>query len=759
MLRAPVLPCLPGFNFDRNLGRTRFHRSQHFDKIHQGVYYLSEKKSNFGRYPSIYPRGDAQEIPPWLAYDGQRLTFKAYYQETVEETWKTSFRIRLVTISFFLEDGTMKISEPIVDNSGLEQGVLVRRQRIPMPDPVRYRFYDIIDLNIGKEPEIFGRVYKIVDCDKFTRRFLNRMGIPVPDPIEIPKDPYVEARKIPAFPKKPKRKIDRLGNFLKYDKQVLRFYGYWDDTESPYGTVHELEIHYYLADDTMEIKENVPANSGRDSGFMFVKRTKIPKFYSGLDPIGAEDPFTILNVMGEDANRSYAMIDALDAGLTQKEYYKDNELSIGAKINVFGRTVVITDMDAFTKEYYRKKYGLDDFTPLERPRQKEEICKPVEKYVPPYNGFGSYEDSLGNCFSMMPKPPKTDFVKFLHYDKQGFDSRVLRFRANMISNIPENMDRHFIVRVYLIDDSISIFELTKRNSGFRRCLFLKKMPVMLPGQNVFVSKKPGYYKPEHFYIGARLNIHGFHFLIISADFYAFRYMELNCEKFPKANIRLIIGKVRRALTPVYKEFIEKHSPPPTTDDAIQTVEYEKFRKAIREYLGDKITEHEIITMARHYSSHEKKESHTREYVRQLIHTELHRNLWNDADRLKEDLLHWDRERTGYLLRHTVYTVLRGCRIPLDVELINSMLDHLRKNAEEKIDYNDLMEFIDVKIKPLPPAVPINVKTALWWASEQEPDCGAGINWCSFVKDLDIKTDDEALRIDENKGKEVEALTN
>lgn len=35
----------------------------------------------------------------------------------------------------------------------------------------------------------------------------------------------------------------------------------------------------------------------------------------------------------------------------------------------------------------------------------------------------------------------------------------------MISKIPENMERQFIVRYYLIDDSISIFELTKRNSG------------------------------------------------------------------------------------------------------------------------------------------------------------------------------------------------------------------------------------------------------------------------------------------------------
>lgn len=47
------------------------------------------------------------------------------------------------------------------------------------------------------------------------------------------------------------------------------------------------------------------------------------------------------------------MIDALNTGKIDKVYYKDNELSIGAKMNIFGRIVIITDMDAFTKEYYR----------------------------------------------------------------------------------------------------------------------------------------------------------------------------------------------------------------------------------------------------------------------------------------------------------------------------------------------------------------------------------------------------------------------
>lgn len=51
--------------------------------------------------------------------------FKGYFQATVHERWKSSFQIRIVSISFFLEDGTMKISESATDNSGIEQGLRV----------------------------------------------------------------------------------------------------------------------------------------------------------------------------------------------------------------------------------------------------------------------------------------------------------------------------------------------------------------------------------------------------------------------------------------------------------------------------------------------------------------------------------------------------------------------------------------------------------------------------------------------------------
>jgi hypothetical protein len=72
------------------------------------------------------------------------------------------------------------------------------------------------------------------------------------------------------------------------------------------------------------------------------------------------------------------------------------------------------------------------------------------------------------------------------------------------------------------------------------------MPVMLPDQDIFTSKKPDYYKPQDFYIGACLNLQDFKFEITSADIYGLRYMELHCEK------------VREIYTLFYAKSIDSH---------------------------------------------------------------------------------------------------------------------------------------------------------------------------------------------------------
>jgi len=54
-------------------------------------------------------------------------------------------------------------------------------------------------------------------------------------------------------PRRPYERLDTMKQFLEHDRKVLRFYCYWDDTESMFGNLREMVLHYFLADDTMEI--------------------------------------------------------------------------------------------------------------------------------------------------------------------------------------------------------------------------------------------------------------------------------------------------------------------------------------------------------------------------------------------------------------------------------------------------------------------------------------------------------------------------
>ena len=40
-----------------------------------------------------------------------------------------------------------------------------------------------------------------------------------------------------------------------------------------------------------------------------------------------------------------------------------------------------------------------------------------KKEIPPYNGFGTEEDSLTSCKGLEPRPPQRDFFQFIHKDR------------------------------------------------------------------------------------------------------------------------------------------------------------------------------------------------------------------------------------------------------------------------------------------------------------------------------------------------------
>lgn len=97
----------------------------------------------------------------------QILKFDAYFQEDVPLSAEEHYRIRQVCIYYYLEDDSMYVIEPVVQNSGIPQGKHIRRHQVPKNDHGEH--YHWKDLNRGINITMYGRTYRIVDCDRFTQ--------------------------------------------------------------------------------------------------------------------------------------------------------------------------------------------------------------------------------------------------------------------------------------------------------------------------------------------------------------------------------------------------------------------------------------------------------------------------------------------------------------------------------------------------------------------------------------------------------------
>ncbi|NWH56083.1 EFHC1 protein, partial [Geococcyx californianus] len=444
-------------------------------------------------------------IPAHVALDKKVLKFDAYFQEDVPLSAQEHYRVRQVVIYYYLEDDTMCVIEPVVKNSGLPQGKLLKRHRVPKND--RGDHYHWKDLNRGMNITMYGRTYRIVDCDPFTQVFLESQGIELNPPEEMVFDPYTELRRTPMPTCVTPSNFDKLKQFLTYDKQVLRFYAVWDDTDSVFSENRSYIIHYYLADDTVEVREVYKQNDGRDPFPVLIKRQRLPKTF--VDKMKTF-PSCVLEISDEEV----------------LEWYTAKDFAVGKSTNLFGRTFFIYDCDDFTRNFYRDKFGITDFQPVE---MKKKPPKEVPQVIPPYDGFGMPEDSLQNCFSLFPKPPKKDVIKML---EKG--NKVLRYQVTLESPDPVDRKRRFILSYFLSNDTISIYEPPVRNSGIIGGKYLGRTRVPKPGST---PSNIVYYEPSDLTIGSTIEVFGHRFVITGADEYVLNYMESNAEHFPAATLQ------------------------------------------------------------------------------------------------------------------------------------------------------------------------------------------------------------------------------
>jgi hypothetical protein len=420
---------------------------------------------------------------------------------------------------------------------------------------------------MGTDLTVYARTFRLIGADEYTKWFFEQSGMDIGEPEAAPMDNFLEMQMHKKESMKHKtglpkavmdgkeynelrmggsRKNKKMEQFLTNDRKVLRFYAYWDDT-TRYGARQYFVLHYYLSDDTVEINNAYGRNSGRWECPVFFTRKALE-----LQP-------TITNTPGMIKPPSPLLMPA--------------DIEVGKTVPVYGREFFIYDCDDATKEFYEKYMG----KVFEKLRVPEEAKVHLQLLYPPHNGFGGDEDSLGSCLQLRPKPPKKDLVKLMTNS-----DRILRYEAVPQNNVPEDMHRKFIIEVYLMDDSIGVGEVKQRNSGCWEGKFRKRGLTTNPatGKN---------FAPADFFVGAEVSISAMPMLIVRADEYSLKFMEMNTAMFPQSSIGLLCLK----LTPLAEK-------PPSGD----CVSPEDLRDYVAAEFAMELTDQELITLLRFCSKPE-----------------------------------------------------------------------------------------------------------------------------------------------------------
>lgn len=735
-----ALPFLPGNSFNNSLGKTKYHKSHHFDYKNEVSMLVGNDKPGIGGellrgqkvrpQNTVFPKGEGSNLPAWVAFDRQVLCFDAYFQEAVHEKREEQYRVRNVKVYFYLEDDSIQVIEPREKNSGVPQGTLIRRHRIPKPAPNDDEYYTAEDFNIGCEINLYSKVFKLTNADDFTKNFLRKMGVRVNDIENKPENPYTKYRKAmdeSMQPLRPYEKHDTLKQFLDHDRHVLRFFCYWDDTDNMFGDPREMVLHYFLADDTIEIREVIPANSGRDAAPMFLRRGKLPKNIESLRQPGEITDRTVLNVFGPTGHGGRYILDSLKTGAVNTDFYRDSDLTLGAVINVWGRKLLICDADEFTKGYYHTKYGIENFSSVQY--KKNQAGNPPRQF-PPYNGWGSEEDSLCSCMGLLPKPPKRDFIKFMEKDRRGLDSNVLRFLARMNTTKPIDQERRFIISYYLSDDTISVFEPPVRNSGIIGGKFLERSRIKKPNQQPYSTDMSQYYLSNDLFVGACVNFNSHIFVLIDADEYAFRYMEQN-PGYSKANINAILQKLVSAVGSNQDEirsFFMKNDP-----NGLGCLGYDQLVSLLRQ-VDPNISDQEIMTVARHYSQRTQEDAIDSQKLVAIVQEQLRKRNYEGFGKLLEDCMQNDKDKQGLLDGEIVRTIFRAHNVPLPDDLLRAALSMSVATEKGEVAYKNLISQMNWRDCPVPPMQYEPSSDPNWVGTQQGKGSVSMINYQNLLDD-------------------------
>ncbi|GFS41557.1 EF-hand domain-containing family member C2 [Nephila pilipes] len=663
------------------------------------------------------------------------LTFHASFDNRGEPP-RDRMKYRNCHVLYFVEDGTIKVYEPKQRNSGTDQGCLVSRNLIPKPDG---GFYCLDDLRIGETVIFFGKSFKLLDCDPFTKRFLTEMGYRPNIPESQFVDPVTEDRIQEDMPRtnirRPTEKSHKGEVFLNNFPNALHFYCIYTRSETQFEEKRYVSLYYHLYDGRIKIIDDEKLRNyqellrvgGHDS-YLLLKPTHIPKTLRNLSVDNIGNGQAILNnsgttgdtrlpnwvMMNQMQKRSTFLIDANPPKDGNKQdFYGAEDLELGKTIDVFGAKIFLYDCDEFTKQFYKHNYG-KEFVPVTLPELKrfkyqklvypQEFVKPVDSLISCYkSGPSSGYKSDTNPYDVFCVSPNKggyseNFLKFLLNCRDGVEGNILRFLCNILTD--ESPKKHclFVISFYLQDDTIEITkfdpDLTQGLRSGEKQVYRRKVTKPTTGP---LNCNDCLYQKTDFYIGNIICVNTDQYYILNADEYTLEYMEKHSDVFQHSNSQFSMNKFRHFLR-------EKASSLKAAFETVDVskkgmVSYNDFRFIIRQHLQQEeslsIPEQEIITIAR-FSCLNEYTGYIFSDLVSRVQAELKKQRFQDFNKLKDqfELLGIQcGNRTGFFSASHVYRVLFSFPLNISKDLLKCFIFKFPKK-DDMIDYLKILECLD-----------------------------------------------------------------
>lgn len=495
-----------------------------FNDVYGGRYSLTAQKRDVLTKSRSLPYCSLDSAPSFVRNADMACRFLAYFDEKTIDNGREMTRARTVEIVFHAEDNTLEITEQKIRNSGIVQGKILKRHQVCKPNDrgeiVAGVIFTLSDFYAGAVLNIYSRSYVVVDCDRSTREYMEDLEIPFGESQPLPRHVYThQSLRPPTNPnaksitKKSEPPSVKGAGFYMYDKQTLRFYGVYDDTHSLYGDKIMVRLHYFLADNKMEVVADTSRNSGRDGlALPRLSKNSIPK---------SDDKFAITN-----ANNTILQ----DGDPVEMYHWRD--LFIGEYIQTASIRIRILDADRFTREFYEKAgIPLADKIVLPKIESKsysmEEIMAKSQAQSDVKVEKGTGMNSVGAASGEKKDGQKATLNAGI----------ILRFVARMDKPKREDVHRVFIIQMYLEDDNIQIMEPPVRNSGFKGGVFLTKTPVesSVGGRKV---------QATDLFIGAEIQLLSHKFIIFDADEFTLKYMEHRAYMWEVCDVPKIKAKLK-----------------------------------------------------------------------------------------------------------------------------------------------------------------------------------------------------------------------